>query len=68
MTNKVTTELKRKDEEFERRTLPIRMRALVNRLGKTPFGKWTAKDMQAAEELLNPEIVALLSEKAKKLE
>ena len=68
VNRKYAAEKRRKEEEFKRRTLPIEMKSLVRRLGNTPFGKWTAKDMQVAEELLNPEIVHLLSEKAKKLE
>lgn len=47
--------------------LPIEMRALAERLVKTPFVKWTADDMKKAREMFSPETVMQLSEKAKKV-
>lgn len=68
LNRRIAEEKRRFEDKEEKRTLPLRMKSLARRLGRTPFGKWTAKDMQLAQELLNPEIVMLLSEKAKKLE
>jgi len=66
MFNQVTGAEKRENEalEIERNAeaLPERITNLADRLSKTPFGKWTAKDMINAEKYFTPEQVQQIAE------
>ena len=66
MFNQVINAEKRENEalEIEREVevLPERISNLADRLSKTPFGKWTTKDMINAEKYFTPEQVQQIAE------
>jgi hypothetical protein len=70
MFNPVTDAEKGENEavalEEEAAALPSRIRNLAERLSKTPFGHWTAKDMKDAEKYFKPDEVRQIAEVAER--
>lgn len=70
MFNQVTDAEKRENKalEIEREVevLPERITNLADRLSKTPYGKWTAKDMMDAEKYFKPDQVRQIAEVAER--
>jgi len=58
----VTAEKKRIERIQERRDLPIRMRAIANRVCSKPVGTWDHKDMVDLEKYFDPATVRKLQE------